>query len=42
MAINAPKNPSFRYTASDAAMADAAYSVHAACRVVGFFIGLGF
>ena len=40
MAINDAGSPSFRYVASEKAMADAAYSVHAACRVVGLFIGL--
>ena len=39
MTINAPKSSLFRYVASEKAMADAAYSVHAACRVVGLFIG---
>ena len=39
MAINDAGSPSFRYVASEKAMADAAYNVHAACRVVGLFIG---
>ena len=40
MTINATESPAFRYVASEKAMADAAYSVHATCRVVGLFIGL--
>ena len=42
MTINATESPAFRYVASEKAMADAAYSVHAACLVVGLFIWFGF
>lgn len=38
--INAPERPTDKYAAIDAVIADAPYSIHAACEVVGLFIVL--